>query len=386
MNNIKLFNKISPIGLDRFDTEKFNVSEDCTDYNGIIVRSAALHDVEFPDSLLAIARAGAGVNNIPVDKCSEKGIVVFNTPGANANGVKELAIASLLLASRNIAGGIQWVNTLKGQEDVAKLVEKGKSSFVGPEISGKTLGVIGLGAIGGMVANAASALGMNVIGCDPYITVNAAWSISRAVRQANTYDEIYASSDYITLHIPATPDTKNTINAETISKMKDGVRIINLSRGDIVNTADMIAALEIGKVSAYVTDFPNDDLIGVKGAILIPHLGASTLESEDNCAVIAADEIIDYIENGNIRFSVNFPSISQPKNTKHRMLVLHENIPSLLAQISKVLGDDKINIDSMTNRSKGNFAASILDTDSELTPSVIEDVKSIAGIIRVRVI
>ncbi len=357
MNSIKLFNKISPLGLDRFDTEKFNVSEDCTNYDGIIVRSAALHDVEFPDTLLAIARAGAGVNNIPVDKCSEKGIVVFNTPGANANGVKELAIASLLLASRNIAGGIQWVNTLKGQEDVPKLVEKGKSSFVGPEISGKTLGVIGLGAIGGMVANAASALGMNVIGCDPYMTVNAAWSISRAVRQANTYDEIYASSDYITLHIPATPDTKNTINAETISKMKDGVRIINLSRGDIVNTADMVAALEIGKVSAYVTDFPNDDLIGVKGAILIPHLGASTLESEDNCAVIAADEMIDYIENGNIRFSVNYPSISQPKNTKYRMLVLHENIPSLLAQISKVLGDDKINIDSMTNRSKGNFAA-----------------------------
>ncbi len=386
MATIKLFNKISSIGIDRFDLDKFTLSEDCNNYDGIMVRSAALHDVEFPESLLAIARAGAGVNNIPVDKCAEKGIVVFNTPGANANGVKELAIASLFLASRNISGGIKWVDTLKGQDDVAKLVEKGKSAFVGPEIAGKTLGVIGLGAIGGMVANAASALGMNVIGCDPYLTVNAAWSISRAVRKANTYDEIYASADYITVHIPATPETKNTINAETISKMKDGVRIINLSRGDIVNTADMIAALEIGKVASYVTDFPCDELIGVKGAVLIPHLGASTPESEDNCAVIAADELIDYIENGNIRFSVNYPAISQPRTTKHRLIALHENAPNMLAQIANELGEDNINIDSMTNRSKGNYAASIFDTDSELTEQVVEDVKKIKGIIRVRVI
>lgn len=384
MKNIKLFNKISKLGADRFDTAKFALSEDCTDYEGIMVRSAALHDVEFPEGLLAIARAGAGVNNIPVDKCSEKGIVVFNTPGANANGVKELALASLFLASRNIAGGIQWVNTLKGQEDVGKLVEKGKSQFVGPEILGKTLGVIGLGAIGGMVANSASALGMNVIGCDPYITVNAAWSISRAVHKANTYDEIYAEADYITLHIPATPETKGLINADVISKMKDGVRIVNLSRGDIVNTSDMVAALESGKVAAYVTDFPSDELIGVKGAVLIPHLGASTPESEDNCAVIAADELMDYIENGNIRFSVNYPSISQPRQTKHRLLALHENIPSMLAQISTVLGDDNINIESMTNRSKGNYAASIFDTDSDIPESVVDDVKKIAGIIKVR--
>ncbi len=386
MSNIKLFNKISSIGLDRFDTSKFTLSEDCTDYEGVMVRSAALHDVDFPDSLLAIARAGAGVNNIPVDKCSEKGIVVFNTPGANANGVKELTIASLFLASRNISGGIQWVDTLKGQPDVAKLVEKGKSQFVGPEIMGKTLGVIGLGAIGGMVANAASGLGMNVIGCDPYITVNAAWSISRAVHKANTYDEIYSDADYITLHIPATPETKGLINAEVIAKMKDGVRIINLSRGDIVNTADMVAALESGKVAAYVTDFPCDELIGVKGAVLIPHLGASTPESEDNCAVIAADELIDFIENGNIRFSVNYPSISQPRTTKNRMLVLHENIPSMLAQISTVLGDDNINIESMTNRSKGNYAASIFDTDSDIPDSVIDDVSRISVFIRIRII
>ncbi len=386
MSNIKLFNKISSIGLDRFDTSKFTLSEDCTDYEGVMVRSAALHDVDFPDSLLAIARAGAGVNNIPVDKCSEKGIVVFNTPGANANGVKELTIASLFLASRNISGGIQWVDTLKGQPDVAKLVEKGKSQFVGPEIMGKTLGVIGLGAIGGMVANAASGLGMNVIGCDPYITVNAAWSISRAVHKANTYDEIYSDADYITLHIPATPETKGLINAEVIAKMKDGVRIINLSRGDIVNTADMVAALESGKVAAYVTDFPCDELISVKGAVLIPHLGASTPESEDNCAVIAAEELIDFIENGNIRFSVNYPSISQPRTTKNRMLVLHENIPSMLAQISTVLGDDNINIESMTNRSKGNYAASIFDTDSDIPDSVIDDVSRISGIIRIRII
>ena len=351
-----------------------------------MVRSAALHDIEFPEGLLAIARAGAGVNNIPVDKCSEKGIVVFNTPGANANGVKELALAALLLASRDIAGGIKWVDTLKGQPDVPKLVEKGKSQFIGPEIMGKTLGVIGLGAIGGMVANAASSLGMNVIGCDPYITVNAAWSISRAVQKANTYDEIYAVADYITIHIPATPETKGFINADVIAKMKDGVRIVNLSRGDIVNTADIIAALESGKVASYVTDFPCDELIGVKGAVLIPHLGASTPESEDNCAVIAADELMDFIENGNIRFSVNYPSIAQPRNAKNRLLALHENIPAMLAQISTVLGDDNINIESMINRSKGNYAASIFDTDSDIPESVIEDVSKIAGIIRVRII
>lgn len=386
MKNIKLFNKISEVGTKRFDTSKFALSEDCTDYEGIMVRSAALHDVEFPESLLAIARAGAGVNNIPVDKCSEKGIVVFNTPGANANGVKELALAALLLASRDIAGGIKWVDTLKGQPDVPKLVEKGKSQFVGPEIMGKTLGVIGLGAIGGMVANAASSLGMNVIGCDPYITVNAAWSISRAVQKANTYDEIYAVADYITIHIPATPETKGFINADVIAKMKDGVRIINLSRGDIVNTADIIAALESGKIASYVTDFPCDELIGVKGAVLIPHLGASTPESEDNCAVIAADELMDFIENGNIRFSVNYPSIAQPRNAKNRLLALHENIPAMLAQISTVLGDDNINIESMINRSKGNYAASIFDTDSDIPESVIEDVSKIAGIIRVRII
>lgn len=386
MTNIKLFNKIDKVGLDKFDKQKYALGEDIENYEGVLVRSAALHEVAFPASLKAIARAGAGVNNIPIDKCADEGIVVFNTPGANANGVKELAIAALLLASRNIAGGIEWAKTLIGTGDVAKQVEKGKSAFVGPEIFGKTLGVIGLGAIGGMVANTADALGMTVIGCDPYITVNAAWGLNKTVKKANTYDEVYASSDYVTIHVPSTNETRGMINAETITKMKDGVRIINLARGDLVNNDDLKAALDSGKVASYVTDFPGDEILGYKNTVCIPHLGASTPESEENCAKMAAAELIDYLENGNITNSVNYPSISQPRNTANRMVVLHKNIPSMLASISSVLGGDKVNIDSMSNRSKGNYAATIIDADSPITADIVDDVKKIEGIIRVIVI
>lgn len=386
MTNIKLFNKIDKVGLDKFDKEKYALGEELEDYAGVLVRSAALHEVAFPKSLKAIARAGAGVNNIPIDKCADEGIVVFNTPGANANGVKELSIAALLLASRNIAGGIEWAKTLVGTGDVAKQVEKGKSAFVGPELLGKTLGVIGLGAIGGMVANTADVLGMTVVGCDPYITVNAAWSLNKTVKKANTYDEVYAVSDYVTIHVPSTNETRGMINAETIAKMKDGVRIINLARGDLVNNDDLKAALDSGKVASYVTDFPNDEILGYKNTVCIPHLGASTPESEENCAKMAAAELIDYLENGNITNSVNYPSISQPRNTANRMVVLHKNIPSMLANISAVLGDDKVNIDSMSNRSKGNYAATIIDADSKITNDIVDDVKKLEGVIRVIVI
>jgi D-3-phosphoglycerate dehydrogenase len=385
MTNIRLFNKIDKSGLELFD-ENYNLSEDITDYDGILVRSAKLHDVEFPAGLKAIARAGAGVNNIPIEKCAEMGIVVFNTPGANANGVKELAIAALLLGSRDIAGGIEWAKTLKGSGDVEKLVEKGKSAFAGPEVMGKTLGVIGLGAIGGMVANSAYALGMKVMGFDPYITVNAAWGLSRAVIKANSYDDVYANSDYITLHAPSTNETRGMINADTIAKMKDGVRIINLSRGDLINEDDLVAAIESGKIATYVTDFPSEKLIGVKGVICIPHLGASTPESEENCARMAAEQIKDYLEFGNIKNSVNFPDISQPMNTPYRMVVLHKNVPNMLGSISSVLGSDKVNIESLSNRSRGNFAVSIIDADSKINETVIKDVEEIEGVIRVNLI
>ena len=386
MTNIKLYNKIDNAGLSLFDMNKYSLSEDAEKYEGIMVRSAALHDVQFPAELRAIARAGAGVNNIPIEKCAEDGIVVFNTPGANANGVKELSIAALLLASRNIAGGIEWCKSLVGTEDIAKQVEKGKSAFTGPEILGKTLGVIGLGAIGGMVANTACSLGMKVIGCDPYITVNAAWSISRSVMKANTYDEVYAASDYITIHVPSNDSTRGMINAESISKMKDGVRIINLARGDLVNNDDLKAALDSGKVACYVTDFPNEGILGYKNTVCIPHLGASTPESEENCARMAADELIDFLENGNIRNSVNYPAISQPRNTEHRIIVLHRNIPSMVGSVSSVLGTDKVNIDSMSNRSKGNYAVTIIDADSPVTPEIAADISAIEGIIRVNII
>jgi D-3-phosphoglycerate dehydrogenase len=386
MTEIKLLNKIDKTGTDVFDKSKYSLSETHENPDGILVRSASMHDMEFGSNLRAIARAGAGVNNIPLDRCAEKGIVVFNTPGANANGVKELAIAAMLLASRNIIGGVNWVSTLKGQPEVGKLVEKGKSKFTGPELKGKTLGVIGLGAIGGMVANAAYGLGMEVVGCDPYITVNAAWSLSRAVAKAENYDEIYEKSDYITLHVPSVPTTKNLINKETIAKMKDGVRIINLSRDDIVNSADIIEALASGKVAAYVTDFPTDELIGVENVITIPHLGASTPESEENCAYMAAQQMVDYLENGNVRNSVNYPEIILPRTTETRVVVLHENIPNMLAQISTALSAVNINIESLLSHAKGNNAISLFDTNSTVSAEVTAKILAIPGIRRVMIV
>ncbi len=385
MTNIKLYNKISQIGLDVFDNNKYYVAEDANAPEGILVRSAALHDEPFGKELLAIARAGAGVNNIPIDRCSENGIVVFNTPGANANGVKELAIAALLLASRDIVGGINWASTLKGQPEVGKLVEKGKSKFVGPEIKGKTLGVIGLGAIGGMVANTASSLKMDVVGCDPYITVKNAWSISRAVRRADDYDAIYAQSDYITYHIPSLPSTKGIINKENIAKMKDGVRIVNLSRGDLANIPDLIEALESGKVASYVTDFPCEELIGIPHVVCIPHLGASTPESEDNCAVMASEQLVDYIENGNIRNSVNYPEVVLPRTESNRVIVLHENVPNIITQISAALASDNVNIESLLSQAKGNNAVSIFDSNDNINEAVVADIAAVKGVVRVLV-
>lgn len=381
MTKIKLLNKISACGTDEFDRSAYEVGEDIAAPEAIMVRSAAMHDMQFGAQLQAIARAGAGVNNIPCDRCAQEGIVVFNTPGANANGVKELAIAALLLSSRDIVDGINWAGTLT--EDVAKSVEKGKSKFAGCEIKGKTLGVIGLGAIGGLVANAARELGMNVIGCDPYMTVNAAWKLSRGVRSAASYEEIYRNADYITLHVPATPETKNMICADTLAMMKDGVRIINLARADLVCAADLKAAVASGKVAKYVTDFPTEETVNQPGIITIPHLGASTEESEDNCAVMAAHELIDYLENGNITNSVNFPAVSMPRSGACRLVVLHKNQPDMLSRITAVLSGDGINIDNMASRSKGSYACALLDCTTDVCDGHIADIAAIDGVIRV---
>lgn len=381
MTKIQLLNKIAACGTNEFDTAAYEVGEDVCDPAAIMVRSAAMHDMEFGAGLEAIARAGAGVNNIPCDRCADEGIVVFNTPGANANGVKELAIASLLLASRDIVDGVKWAGTLT--ENVAKSVEKGKSKFAGCEIKGKTLGVIGLGAIGGLVANAARELGMNVIGCDPYMTVNAAWKLSRGVHSAASYEEIYKTADYITLHVPATPTTKNMICAETLAMMKDGVRIINLSRADLVNAEDMKAAIAASKVAKYVTDFPTEETINQPGIITIPHLGASTEESEDNCAVMAAHELIDYLENGNITNSVNFPAVSMPRSGVCRLVVLHKNQPDMLSKITAVLSADGINIENMASRSKGDYSCALLDCTADASDTHISEIAAIDGVIRV---
>ncbi len=381
MAKIKLLNKIAPVGINTFDRDNYEISTDIADPDAIMVRSASMHDMEFSDSLRAIARCGAGVNNIPIEECARKGIVVFNTPGANANGVKELAIAALLLASRDIVGGIKWADTLT--EDVAKSVEKGKSQFAGCEIMGKTLGVIGLGAIGGMVANTAAQLGMKVIGYDPYITVEAAWHLRTTIEKASSYDEIFKRCDYISLHVPATKETKHMINTGSISLMKQGVKIINLSRADLVNAADLKAALEDGHVSSYVTDFPTEETVRTPGIVTIPHLGASTNESEDNCAVMAAHELVDYLENGNIKNSVNFPAVSMPATDDHRLVILHLNIPNMISVITTSLSEQNINIDNMANRSKGEFACTLVDTSNEVDEAILSKISSCNGIIRV---
>ena len=383
MKNIKLMNKIAPVGIEVFDKNEYNVGEDVESPIGIMVRSADLQNAEFGHELRAIARAGAGVNNIPVARCAENGIVVFNTPGANANGVKELTVCALLLASRGIVEGVKWAQSLAGTEGIAKAVEKGKSAFAGCEITGKKLGVIGLGAIGGMVANTMRHLGMNVIGHDPYLSVDAAWNISRDVEKAASYDDIYKVADYITLHVPSTPDTKGMINAETIAKMKDGVRIVNLARGDLVNMADMKAALESGKVAAYVTDFPTEESVGVPGVITIPHLGASTAEAEENCAVMAAKELTEFLENGNIKNSVNFPNASMPHIGDARICIMHTNTPNMLASISAVVASENLNIENLLNRSKGEYAYTMIELNGNIPASVEAELNKVPGVIRV---
>ena len=378
---IQLLNKIASVGLAQLGAG-YTVGEAIENPDGIMVRSAVMHEMEFAPNLQAIARAGAGVNNIPVDRCAEEGIVVFNTPGANANGVKELAVCALLLAARNIVGGIEWAKTLT--EDVAKQVEKGKSKFAGTELKGKTLGVIGLGAIGGMIANTALSLGMNVIGCDPYLSVEGAWNLDRRVVRAATYDEIFEKADYITLHVPATKDTKNMICTVSLAKMKKGVKIINLSRADLVCAADLKVALADGQVSAYVTDFPTEEILGVNGVVAIPHLGASTEESEDNCAVMAAQELDDYLKNGNIKNSVNFPNVDMPRSSAARLCVLHANVPAILTKITAVVAEEGLNIENMTNKSKGDYAYTMLDVSSTPSEAAIDHIASIDGIKRVR--
>ena len=381
--NIQLLNKIAAVGLDQLD-DSYNVGENVENPDGIMVRSAVMHEMEFAPSLKAIARAGAGVNNIPIERCSENGIVVFNTPGANANGVKELAICALLLAARDVVGGIAWANTLT--EDVAKQVEKGKSKFAGTELMGKTLGVIGLGAIGGKIANTAIHLGMNVIGCDPFLSIEAAWNLNHRVSRAATYDEVFEKADYITLHVPATKETKNMICTESIAKMKNGVKIINLSRADLVNAAELKAALADGKVSAYVTDFPTEEVINTPGVVAIPHLGASTEESEDNCAVMAARQLDDYLKNGNIKNSVNYPNVEMPRSGAARICVLHQNVPSILTKITAAVADEGLNIENMTNKSKGENAYTVLDVSSTPSDDAIARISAVEGINRVRVI
>ena len=382
--NICTLNKIAACGTGRFDPAKYTVTDQLDGATGVMVRSAAMHDIELPDSLLAIARAGAGVNNIPVDKCSESGIVVFNTPGANANAVKELVIAGLLISSRKVVSGIEWAQSLKGQEGVAKLVEKGKSAFVGPEIKGKKLGVIGLGAIGILVANAAHSLGMDVYGYDPYLSVDAAWGLSRSIHHATALDQIFTECDYITVHVPLTPDTREMFNATSIATMKDGVRLLNFSRAELANTADIRAGLASGKIAAYVVDFPTDDVLGVENLITIPHLGASTPESEDNCAVMAAGELIGYLEDGNIVNSVNFPTVEVARTTDTRICVLHKNIPNMLTQISGVVSAAGINIETMVNKSKKDNAYTILDVEGDPDGDALAKIQAIEGVIRVR--
>ncbi len=386
MYKIKTYNKISKSGLEVFD-DKYTIGDEVENADGAIVRSASLHDAQFPKSLLAIARAGAGTNNIPIDDCTSQGIVVFNTPGANANAVKELVIAGMLIGSRRVISAIEWAKTLKGEgENVSKLVEKGKSAFTGPELKGKKLGVIGLGAIGVLVANAANHLGMKVYGYDPYLSVNSAWNLTHNAVHIYDIKDIFEKCDYITLHVPLTDSTKNLINAEAIAKMKDGVRIMNFARGGLVNSTDVIAALQSGKIASYVTDFPSDDLLGVDGVVAIPHLGASTPESEDNCAQMAASELMDYIENGNITNSVNLPEITLPRSGKYRICVIHKNIPNMITSITGIVATNNINIENMLNKSRGDYAYTMVDVSDVDADHIIEKLEEIDGVIKARVI
>jgi D-3-phosphoglycerate dehydrogenase len=387
MFKIQTLNKIASIGLDELPRDGYEVASEILNPDGVLVRSADMQAVELPASLKAIARAGAGVNNIPVDKCSKRGIVVFNTPGANANGVKELVIAGMLLSSRRIIPGVEWTRSLKGKgKEVGPLVEKGKKDFVGPEIKGKKLGIVGLGAIGVMVANDAVALGMDVIGFDPYISVEAAWGLARTVRRATSLDMLLSQSDYITLHVPLVDATKGMLARSQFALMKKGVRIINLARGGLVKTADLKEALAADIVAGYVTDFPEDDLLDEKNVISIPHLGASTPEAEDNCAVMAARQLRDFLQLGNVKNSVNFPNCDMPAMGRTRIVVGNANVPNMVGQITTVLAADKINIIDMMNKSAGDLAYNIIDVDGSASEALIEKIRKIEGVIMARLI
>lgn len=386
MYKILTLNKISENGLKKFP-ETYTYSSEEANPDAILVRSASMHEMEFDANTKAIARAGAGVNNIPLDRCSEKGIVVFNTPGANANAVKELVLCAMLMSSRKIVSALDWVKTLKGNgAEVSKMVEKGKSAFAGPEIKGKKLGVIGLGAIGVLVANAADALGMEVYGYDPYLSVDAAWSLSRTIHHAASQDEIFKNCDFITLHVPLTPDTKEVICKKNIDMMKDNVRIMNFARGDLVKNEDLLEALNNSKVAAYATDFASDELIGAPGVIILPHLGASTPESEDNCAVMAVAEIRDFLENGNITHSVNMPDVAVPRTGRTRITIIHKNVPNVISKITTTVADENINIDNMVNKSRGEYAYTMLDTDTDVSEEAIAAITQLEETVKVRVI
>jgi D-3-phosphoglycerate dehydrogenase len=387
MYEIKTLNNISEKGMDLLDKQKYSVNSDSGNTDAIILRSFKMHGMDLPPSLKAVARAGAGTNNIPVDEYTEKGIVVFNTPGANANSVKELVLMGLFISSRKIIDGVSWTEELKGRGDeVPKLVEKGKSNFAGCEIMGKTLGVIGLGAIGVMVANDAAALGMNVKGFDPYISVDAAWGLSRDVQKAASIEELLADSDYISLHIPLNDSTKGYINEETISMMKQGVKILNFARGGLVDNAALKKALLKGLVDRYVTDFPDDEVLGIENIIPIPHLGASTPEAEENCAVMAVNQLVDFLETGNIKNSVNFPDCSMPINGETRIIIGNKNVPNMVGQISSVLAAGGLNIANMINRNKGDYAYNLIDIDGPVSETVIENINRIDGVIFTRTI
>ena len=385
MMKVQLLNKISAAGLQHLNKDLYEVGEQLEDYDAILVRSANLHEQAFPSTLKCIARAGAGVNNIPLQRCSEQGVVVFNTPGANANAVKELTIAGLLLASRKIIDGIAWVKTLD-EEGIAKTVEKGKGRFVGPEIMGKKLGVIGLGAIGVQVANAAAALGMDVYGYDPYISVSAAWTLKARIHHITQLKTIYEECDYITLHLPLLDSTRGLLNEETFSQMKDGVRIVNFDRDALVDETALAAALQAGKVAAYVTDFASPTLLPLENVIITPHLGASTPESEDNCARMAVEEIREYLERGNIRNSVNLPALQMEATAKNRICIINRNIPNMVAKISTQLGQYGINIETMANKARGEYAYTIVETNDAVDEQTLEEIRSSEGIIRVRII
>ena len=387
MYRIRTFNKISPVGLNRLDPALYAVSDSETDEDAILVRSAKLLDYDFPKNLLAISRAGAGVNNIPLDRCSEAGIVVFNTPGANANAVKELVLCAMLMGSRDVDGGIQWVRQqVASGVDVTTVVEKGKAAFIGPELYKKTLGVIGLGAIGSLVANIALSLGMDVYGYDPFLSVDAALRLDRHIHVVKDINELYKRADYITIHIHYTKDTERMIDAKAIGAMKRGVRFINLARGGLVDDKDMLAAIESGKVSRYVTDFPNNDLVGKLGVITIPHLGASTPESEENCAIMAAQELREYLLTGNICNSVNMPNVEMARSGMARLGIIHRNIPKMISNIVSLLSSEGANIENMTNKSKGDYAYTLIDLSQVITNETLEHVRALEGVLRLRII